>query len=182
MEIVSKPCNLLNPFYLYSCPTIHLSVTLSPPKQLGRILPNLLHHFPSWYGSTRATLFFCASVHPLSIHLYVMLSRPKSLGGIQPNLLHHFPSWKGCARATLFFHSSVLPCIRHPSPPKPAGGNSTKLATSLPLMVRVCESNIIFLYVCLSMRPSSDHLSVIISPPKPLGEIQPNLLHHFPSR
>ena len=32
-----------------------------------------------------------------------------------------------------------------------------------------------------SMRPSCVHLSVTLSPPKPLGGIQPNLLHHFPS-
>ena len=85
-------------------------------------------------------------------------------------------------------------------------------------MVRVCESNIIFLcvrrtsicpsrYLLLnhwaefnqtcyitfphgkgvreqhyfSVRPSNVHLSVALSPPKPLGGIQPNLLHHFPS-
>ena len=28
-------------------PSVHLSVTLSPPKPLGGIQPNLLHHFPS---------------------------------------------------------------------------------------------------------------------------------------
>ena len=28
--------------------SVHLSVTLSPPKPLGRIQPKLLHHFPSW--------------------------------------------------------------------------------------------------------------------------------------
>ena len=33
-------------------------------------------------------------------------------------------------------------------------GDSTKLATSLPLMVRVCESNIIFPFVRLSICPS----------------------------
>ena len=32
-----------------------------------------------------------------------------------------------------------------------------------------------------SVRPSNVHLSVALSPPKPLGGIQPNLLHHFPS-
>ena len=32
-----------------------------------------------------------------------------------------------------------------------------------------------------SVRPSSGHLSVTLSPPKPLGGIQTNSLHHFPS-
>ena len=101
--------------------------------------------------------------------------------------------------------------------------NSTKIATSLSLMVRLCESNIIFhafVHLCVRrpsicpsrnllvnhwaefnqtcyiifpngkdmreqyhfpVRPSSVHLSVTLSPPKPLGGIQPNLLHHFPS-
>ena len=59
----------------------------SSPKPLEGIQPQLLHHFPSWLGCARATLFFRASVH-----LSVTLS-PMPLGGIQPNLLHHFPSW-----------------------------------------------------------------------------------------
>ena len=115
---------------------------------------------------------------PLSVHLSIMLSPHKPLGGIQPNVL----------------------------------------ATSLPLMIKVCESNIFFLCVhcpsicpspylllthwaefnqtCFitsphgkgvqeqhyfSMLPSSIHLSVTLSPLKPLEGIQPNLLHHFPS-
>ena len=100
--------------------------------------------------------------------------------------------------------------------------NSTKAAASLPLTVKLCESNIIFrvsvhLYVrrpstCpsrylllnhwaelnqtyyitsphgkgvreqyFSVRPLSVHLSVMLSPPKPLDRIQPNLLNHCPS-
>ena len=41
--------------------SVHLSIMLSP-KPLGGIQPNLLHHFPSWYGCARATLFFCSSL------------------------------------------------------------------------------------------------------------------------
>ena len=85
------------------------------------------------------------------------------------------------------------------------------------IMVRISQSNIIFLCIChpsiclsrylllnnwgefnqtcyiisphgkgvqeqhfFSMHPSSVHLSVTLSPPKPLGGIQPNLLHHLP--
>ena len=48
-----------------------------------------------------------------------------------------------------------------------------QLATSLPLMVRACESNIFF-GACIC-------LSVMLSPPKPPSRFQPNLLHHFPS-
>ena len=59
---------------------VYLSVTLSPPKPLGGIQPNLQHHFPSWFGCARATLFFhvsiCPSVHHLSIYLlrYLLLN------------------------------------------------------------------------------------------------------------
>ena len=53
------------------------------------------------------------------------------------------------------------------SPSKALG--ALKLSTSLPLIVRVCESNIFF------VRPSFVHLSVKLSP-KPLSGIQPNLL------
>ena len=62
---------------------IHLFVTLST-KQLGGIQPNVLHHFPSWNGCARATLFFYASVRPCGRHLSVTLSHHKPLGGIQP--------------------------------------------------------------------------------------------------
>ena len=41
--------------------SVHLSVMLSP-KPLSGIQQNLLHHFPSWYGCARATLFYRASV------------------------------------------------------------------------------------------------------------------------
>ena len=51
---------------------------------------------------------------------------------------------------------------RHALSPYTTVRNLIKLATGLPLMVRVCESNIIFLPV----RPASVHLSVTLSPPK----------------
>ena len=118
------------------------------------------------------------SVCPSSIHLSVRLSPPKPLGEIQPNFLHHFPSWLWCARATLIFiHRHLCRpsiCLSR-YPPKPLGRIQPN--SSLPLMLRVCQSNIFF----LSVHPSSIHLSIMLSPPKPLGRIQPNLLHHFPS-
>ena len=117
---------------------------------------------------------------PPLVRLSVTLSLSKPLGGILPNLLHHF-SWYGCVRAALFFCASVRPFICHTISSLTAGRNLTKLATSLPLMVRVCESNITFPCVCQSVRLSSVNLSVMLSPPKLLGEIQPNFLHHFPS-
>ena len=49
------------------------------------------------------------------------------------------------------------------------GRNSTKFEISHSLMVRVCERNIILLCVNPSVRPSSIHLSVQPSAPKPLG-------------
>ena len=155
----------------------------------------------------------CQSVLPLSVHLSVTLS-PKPLGGIQPNFLHHFPSQLECARATLFFHVlihlSIHPSVRLSSiylSVMLSPLNSTKLATSLPLMVRVCKSNIFFCafvvrssrYLLLnhwaefsqtcyitfphgkgvqeqhyfSVHLLSVHLSIMLSPPKPQGRIQP---------
>ena len=46
--------------------SLHLSVKLSPPKPLGGLQPNLLHHFPSWLGCARATLFFRPSGYLLN--------------------------------------------------------------------------------------------------------------------
>ena len=160
--------------------SVYLSIILSPLKPLGRIQPNLLHYFTSWLGRARAILFFCVSVHPCICRPSICLSHYY--------LLNHWADY------------------------------STKLATSFPLMVRVCESNIFFpcirrpsicplrylflnhwaefnqtCYVTsshvkgvleqhyFSVHPSSVHLSVMLSPPKPKSGIQPNLLHHFPS-
>ena len=49
--------------------------------------------------------------------------------------------------------SVVLPCVRHTVSSYTTERNSNKLSTTLPLMIRVCESNI-FLSVRQSMRPS----------------------------
>ena len=105
--------------------SVQLSVTLSPPKPLGRIQPNLLHHFPlmvrvyeRWLGCMRAILFFHVSVCPCIHHPSICLSHYL--------LINHWaefnqtcyiisPSWLGCMRAILFFHVSVCPCIHHPS-------------------------------------------------------------------
>ena len=56
-------------------------------------------------------------------------------------------------------HASMHPSTLHQSimlsPPKPLGRIQPNATTSLPLMVRVCESNIIFLCVrCPSICPS----------------------------
>ena len=91
----------------------------------------------------------CPSVQT-SVHLSVTLSPPKPLAGIQPNLLHHCPLRQGCVRAIFF------PCVHCPSitlsPPKPLGGIQPYLLH--PLMIRVHESNIIFLCV---IHPSVHH-------------------------
>ena len=100
------------------------------------------------------------SVHPSFVNLSVTQSPLKSLDGIQSNLLHHFPSWKGCARATLLFcaytRASLCPSLYFF---QTTGRKSTKFATSLPLMVRVCNSKII-LSMPPSVRASAVHLSV----------------------
>ena len=65
------------------------------------------------------------------------------------------------------------------SPPELLGRIILNLLNHSPLMVRVCESNVIF-SVHSSVRLPSVHLSVMLSPLKPMGGIKPNLLHHFP--
>ena len=76
--------------YFYSKMTIHLSVTLSPPKPLGRIRPTCYISSPHDKGVWEQYYF---SLGLSSVHPSVMLSPPKPLTWIQPNLLHHFPSW-----------------------------------------------------------------------------------------
>ena len=66
----------------------------------------------------------------------------------------------------------LRPSVRHAVSSWTTRRNSTKLVTSLTLMVRVCESNIIFPCASPSMRPSPINLSVTLSSPKPLGGIQ----------
>ena len=191
----------------------------------------------------------------------VTLSPPKPLGGILLYRTCYITSPHGKGVRDIFFRASIRPCFCRPSRylllNHWAEFYSTELATSLPLMVRVCESNIIFPCVRPSMRPCirpsrylllnhwaefyrlryitsphetlffrasvrpcvrrpshylllnhwaefyrtcyiisphgkgvrdnifsvrpSVHSSVTLSPPKSLGEILPNLLHHFPS-
>ena len=118
---------------------IHLSITLSPPKPLGRIQQTC--YITSFHGKgVQEQHYF--SLRPSSVHLSDTLSPPKPLGVIQPNLLHHFFSWLGCARAKYF---SVHPSVQRPSI-CPSGylliteWNLTKLVIRPPLMVRVWES------------------------------------------
>ena len=91
----------------------------------------------------------CSFVRPSFVHLSVRLSLPNKLLGA----------------------GVCCVCVEG------GGRDSTKLASSLPLMVRVCTSNIIFPCVSPSSRPASGHLSVTLSPPKPLGRIYSNFLH-----
>ena len=122
-------------------------------------------------------------------------------------------------KSNIFFPVSIVcPSVRHAISSITTKQNLTKLATSLPLIIRVCESNITypcvhgpsicpscylllnhlaefnqtcyitgphawgmreqdyFWCICLFMCLSSVHLFVMLSPPKPLGWIQPNLL------
>ena len=67
-----------------------------------------------------------------------------------------------CVRPS-FCASDVRLSVTLSSPKPPCRWNSTKLATSLPLMVKVCESNIIF-SVRSSVRASVIRPSVINSP------------------
>ena len=64
----------------------------------------------------------------------------------------------------------VCPSVGHAIFSITTGRNSSKLAPQLPLIVRVCESNINF---------PSVHPSITLSPSKPLGGNYPNLLHYL---
>ena len=146
------------------------SVTLSPPKPLGGILLYRTCYITSPHGKgVREQHYFSMrpSVHA-SVHSSVTLSPPEPLGGILPTSLHHFPS-----------RYIIFPCVRPSMRP-----SHYLLLNHWAEFYRTCyiisphgkgvRDNI------FSVRPSV-HSSVTLSPPKTLGEILPNLLHHFPS-
>ena len=76
-------------------------------KQLGGIQLHLLHHFPSWEGCVRATLFFCVSVYPSSIHLSVTLL-PTPWTEFNQTCYITFPRGKGVPEQHYF---SIRPSI-----------------------------------------------------------------------
>ena len=96
---------------------------------------------------------------PSSVYLSVTLSPPKPLGRIWPKKFSTLLPFivRVCESNIIFLciHLSVCPSVRHIISFKTTRRNSTKLATSLALRARVCKSNIIFLCVCPSIiRPS----------------------------
>ena len=105
--------------------SVYLSVTLSPPKQLGGIQPNLLHHFPAW-----STLFFYASMRPCIHHSSVCL-----LSYLLLNHWHIKFCFLGKSIINLFSAELAKRVLNVKQQ------NSTKLATSLPLMVVVGEQH-----------------------------------------
>ena len=136
--------------------SIHLSVTLSPPKPLCGIQPNLLHHFPS-----RPVQHYFPCLH-LSVHLSVILSPLKPLGRIQPNLLHLIlPLMVRMCKSNFIF-----PCVCSPS----ICQSRYLLLNHLAECIRTFyitsphakggERNTVF-----SVHPSFVHLSVMLSPP-----------------
>ena len=116
------------------------------------------------------------SVPPSSVHLCYAIS--KTSGWNSTKLATSLPPIVSvCEQQHFSVHlffcvSAVLPPVHHTIFTR---GNSTKLATPLPLMARATFFFCTFIYLCIC------HLSVTLSPSKPLGGIQPNLLHHFPS-
>ena len=107
--------------YLCICPIVLLS-----PKPLGGIQPNLLHHFPSWYGVHEQNCFsMCLCIYCPSISIKLSFN---PVGRIQPNFLRGKGVWEQ-------FYFSMCPVF------------------------------------C-----ASAHLSVMLSPPKPLGRIQSTVL------
>ena len=110
--------------YFSVCPSVrqssvHLSVTLSPPKPLGGIQPNLLHHFPSWQGCVRDNLFPCVRRPSICPSCYLLLNHWAEFNqtcyithskGVREQ--HYFPFVRLAS-----VHLSVTP-----SPPKSLGG------------------------------------------------------------
>ena len=119
-----------------------------------------------------------SSVCLSSVHLSVMISPLKPLGGIQPNLLHHFPHGKGGRE-------------QHSFSARPSVYLSVTSISVTHLLNHWAE----FYQTCFITSPHGKgmreqhyfihapvvHASVTLFPLKPLGGIQPNLLHHFPS-
>ena len=143
--------------------------SICPPRYL------LLNHRAEFNQTCCITFPHCKgvrehhyfSVRPSSVNLSATLSPPKPPGGVQPNLQHHFPSLQECARPSICPPRYLL--LNHR-----AEFNQTCCITS-PHCKGVREHH------SFSVRPSSVHLSATLSPPKPPGGVQPNLLHHFPS-
>ena len=119
---------LIPPFV---CP----SIALSPPKPLGGILRNLLHHFPSGKDVREQHYFLC--VRPF-VHFSVTLSPPKPLMEFNQTCYITSLHGKGCESNVIF------PCVSRSGPLHNLLLNHWGNSVNLSLIVRVCESNIIF--------------------------------------
>ena len=115
------------------------------------------------------------SIH-LSLRLFITLSPPKPLGEILPSL----PLMVRVCKSSIIFlcvhrRSSCLSCYFLLT----TGRNSSNLATLLPHMVGIRESNIIFPYVCLGVHRPSICLSryLLLNHWAEYNQ----MLHHFPS-
>ena len=163
-----------NIFFVRSS-SVHLSVTLSPPKPLGGIQPNLLHHFPSLLGCFESNIIFpCVRRPSICSSRYLLLNHWAECNqtcyitsphgwGVRDNII--FP----CVRSCVSRPSTCL--LRYLLLNHWAEFNQTCYITSP--HGKGCAREQLF-----SVRPTSVHLSVMLSPPKPLGGIQPNLLYH----
>ena len=127
-----------------------------------------VHHAISSYITERNLTKFATSWRP-SIGPYILLNQWTQFNltcymtypyGKRVREQNYFPSVRPAS-----IHLSVISSLT-------TGCTFTKLATWLPLMVRVCKSKIIFPSVCpcpfvtMSVRPSH-----YLDPPKPLGRI-----------
>ena len=83
--------------------SVHLSVTLSPPKPLGGIQPNLLNHFPLWCGCAKATFFPCVSCPYMCPSRYLLLNH---WAEFNQTCYITSPNGKGCDSNIIF------PCVR----------------------------------------------------------------------
>ena len=117
--------------------SIRPSVTYSPKP-----LPNVLRYFRSWQGCESNIIFpfVRPSMSPSFVLLSVTLSPPTIYETYYITFPHNMSvqeqHYFSIRPSYMYLASVVRSFVRHT--------NLTKLATSLPIMVRVCVSNIIF--------------------------------------
>ena len=144
-----------------------MGIVLTPPSVHPSVHPSVcpscylvINHWAEFYQTcyitfphrpARATLFSShPSVHPSSVYLSVIyllinhwaeFKQTCYITSPHGKVVQHYFSMRASVRASV-----VCLSVHHAS--WTTGCNSTKLATSLPLMIKVCESNIIFQCFC----------------------------------
>ena len=133
-----------------------MGILLLPPSiSLSFVCPSrylLLNHWADFYQTCNITSphgrvcesnisFLC--VRPSDVHPFVCHTIASKTAEFNQSCYISSRHVK-VVREQYFFHAFVRPSLRHAISSSTTGLNSNKLAISLPLMVSVCESIIIF--------------------------------------